>query len=570
MAVTDPAMSFDPDDRSASRRRDCRGMQARCLALPTPPAFATMDAMTATDSPRTPEEVLDFWLGTLGSAGGASRDNWRERMLKWRIGPFARSVEDRDFRNVQRDWCERVHLEGIDGPFSGREWETPSGTLAKIIVLDQFPRCVYRGTPLAYANDPVTGPMAKALCAAGRDMAEFNVMERFWIYVSLSHSEELELQELCVDRAIRWSADLVAAVPSGRRRINQYVGWSFIKAFIEHSEVLLAFGRFPHRNAILSREHKAGEPRYLADTARPRWSFTQPPRPDYFAILAALGRIGGGVDGRRIMPGTLAELHRAAGLPEHGPDTLMDVPGPGGVGVPFDTLYRHMLLRGKERAFAAVRRMPLVEDLFRQVKGLVLKDPGEPWPPRSAQHSVAPVIDVTALRAIVGDCARPEAFVGTMPVIAVADPERALSLVIGNDGSEIERLAREVGAFADGNGIGDRALFELQLVLEEWVMTTINYGYDTAAEHEIRIVLQFEEDGRTLRVDILDDGREFDPLAAEPELDVEAFLDDRVEGAGVAVRLMLGFADEVGYRRRDGFNHLSMEKRVLPPDAEGP
>ena len=516
---------------------------------------------------RTPEAVLDFWLGAMRSVAGASRDNWQERMLKWRIGPFARSAEDRDFFNAQRVWCEQIHLEGIDGFFAGPEWESPLGTLAKIIVLDQFPRCVYRGTPLAYANDPVTGRMAKAFCAANRDLAECNIMERFWIYVSLSHSEELELQELCVDRAIRWSDELVAAVPSGRRRINQYIGWSFIKAFIEHSDVLLVFGRFPHRNAILGREHKAGEPRYLADTARPRWSFTQPPHPDYFAILAALHRIDGGIDERCVRPETLAKLHRAANLPTDGPETLMDVPNLDSGGVPFDTIYRHMRLRNKERAFDAVRRVPLVEDLFQQIKTLVLRDPAEPWPPKSAQHSVVPVIDVAALRAIVGDSALSVAVTSKVPEIRIAAPETALRLVIRNDSSQIEHLAREVTTFADRNGIEDRSLFEIQLVLEEWIMTIINYGYDTAAEHEIRITLQFQEDSRTVLVDIVDDGREFNPLTTGPELDVEAFLDDRVEGAGVAVRLMLEFADEVNYRRQNGCNHLTMRKVVQPCEA---
>ncbi|MDE0695313.1 MAG: DUF924 family protein [Boseongicola sp.] len=524
--------------------------------------------MMTTILPKTPEAVLDFWMGPMRSVGGASRDGWRERMLKWRIGPFARSAEDRDFFNVQRHWCERIHLEGFDSFFAGREWETTMGTLAKIIVLDQFPRCVYRGTPLAYANDPVTGPMARSLCDADLDMAECNVMERFWVYVSLSHSEELEVQELCVSRAIRWSADLVAAVPSGRRRISQYVGWSFIRAFIEHSEVLLSFGRFPHRNAILGREHKAGEPRYLTDTARPRWSFTQPPHPGYFAILAALYRIGGNIDERCIRSETLAELHRAANLPADGPDTLMDVPGIGSGGVPFNTLYRHMHLRGKERALSAVRRMPLVEDLFRQIKGLILKDPRESWPPKSAQLSVEPVIDVAAMRAIVAGDAQPEVRIERLPEVAIADPDRALSLVIRNDSSQIELLAREVAAFADRNGVEDRVLFEIQLALEEWVMTIINYGYDTAAEHEIRVTLQLQEDDGTLFVDVVDDGREFDPLAAEPEADFEAFLDDRVEGAGVAVRLMLEFVDDIGYRRRNGCNHLTMQKSVRPCAAE--
>ena len=146
------------------------------------------------------------------SAGDASRDNWRDRMLMWRLGPFARSAEDKEFFTAQQDWCEQIHKEGIDGFFSDPEWETPKGMLAKLIVLDQFPRSVYRGTPAAYANDPVTVRMAEHLCTTARDMTEYNLMERMWVYVPLSHAEELALQELCVEKYVTWSRDLVAAV----------------------------------------------------------------------------------------------------------------------------------------------------------------------------------------------------------------------------------------------------------------------------------------------------------------------------------------------------------------------
>ncbi|MCY4488434.1 MAG: DUF924 family protein [Deltaproteobacteria bacterium] len=516
-----------------------------------------------TISPRTPEGVFNFWLGQMRSVGDASRDNWRDRMLMWRLGPFARSAEDREFFDAQRDWCEEIHKEGIDGFFSDPEWETPKGLLAKLIVLDQFPRSVYRGTPAAYANDPVTVRLAEHLCTTGWDMTEYNIMERMWVYVPLSHAEELALQELCVEKYVQWSRVLVAAVPSGRRRLNQFISWSFIKASIEHSDALLIFGRFPHRNAILGRGHKAGEPRYLSDPVRPLWTFTQPPRPDYFAVLGALCRFEDGLDENSIRPEPLAELHKAANLPLDGPDSLMDVFELGGDGaVAYTTLYRHMLLREKERAFEAVCRAPVVEDLFQQIKALILKDPDEPWPPKSAKYSVTPVIDVDAIHAVVTHTPPPVVEVEKTVEFAVADPNKAVSLVLKNDSAELERLTRETEGFAERHGFAGKALFEIQLALEEWVMNTINYGYNDAAEHEIRVYLQLEDDTRNLVVHIVDDGREFDPLAESLEPDFEAFLADRVEGGGVGVQLVLKFADGVKYRRQDGLNHLILNKGV--------
>lgn len=351
---------------------------------------------------RTPEALLDFWFGRMRDPEQATGDNWRERMVLWRIGPFARSTEDRRFLKAQREWCEQIHREGIDGFFSDPIWETPRGVLAKLIVLDQFPRSAYRGTPTAYDYGSIIEPLARDVCDRSWDLDEYNVIERMWVYMPFGHSEDLELQELCVDRFIRWHHDLLADVGPERRRINQFVSWSFIKAAIEHSEVLLIYGRFPHRNAILSRPHKGGEPRYLNNPMRPLWTFTQPPQPDYFSLLGALCRVEDGLDASCIRRETLASLHRVADLSTDPSRSLMDVFDIAGVDtVTYETLYRHMRLPEKMQVFDELCRSPQIADLTNRVKALILKDPDESWPPKSARHSVRPVIDVAALNAIV-------------------------------------------------------------------------------------------------------------------------------------------------------------------------
>ena len=235
-------------------------------------AGATSDMKTdenAGIAERSPEAVLDFWLGPLRTAADASRENWKQGMLRWRVGPFARSAEDQNYLRAQREWCEQMHREGLERFFRDPVWDTPQGFLAKLIVLDQFPRSVYRGTPLAYENDSLTASMSWQACEAGEVFTHYNVIERFWICAPLFHAEDLKLQERSVEIFSRWSADLVVEVPPERRRINQFVAWSFVKAIIEHSEALLLFDRFPHRNAVMQRPHRGGEPRYLADAMRP-------------------------------------------------------------------------------------------------------------------------------------------------------------------------------------------------------------------------------------------------------------------------------------------------------------
>ncbi len=351
---------------------------------------------------RTPEAVFDFWLGPMRDVGDTTEDNWRNGMLKWRVGVFARGSEDEGFREAQREWCEQIHLEGIDKFFADPIWSTPKGFLAKTIVLDQFGRCVYRGTPVAYANDPITNPMLKHICDQGWDIDEYNLVERMWVYVALSHPERRGMQELSVQKWTRWSADLVAASPPHLKKVNQYVSWYFIKSIIEHAEAVLVFGRFPHRNPIMNRPHKAGEVFYLTDAMRPLWSFTQPPRPDYFAILGALCRLEDGLEVGYVPKEALAALHRAANVNPDADYSAMDVFDlVEGDHAPFDMVYRHLRLAAKQQTLDSFCRMPMVADLIKQVTGVILKDPDDAWPPKSAKHSVPAVIDVPKMNEIV-------------------------------------------------------------------------------------------------------------------------------------------------------------------------
>ena len=351
---------------------------------------------------RTPEAVFDFWLGPMKSVEDTTEDNWRNGMLKWRVGVFARGSESESFREAQREWCEQIHQEGIDAFFSDPAWDTPKGFLAKTIVLDQFGRCVYRGTPVAYANDPITSPMLLKIIENGWDINVYNEVERMWVYVALSHPERREMQELSVEKWTRWSSDLVTASPAHLKKTNQHVSWYFIKSIIEHAEAVLIFGRFPHRNPIMNRPHKAGEVFYLTDAMRPLWSFTQPPRPDYFGILGALCRMQDELDVDSVPKEAVAALHRAASIDINESYSAMDVFDlTDGDTIPFARLYRHLRMNSKRQTFEAFCNIPMVADLVKQVTGVILKDPNDTWPPKSAKHSVPAVIDVPAVNEIV-------------------------------------------------------------------------------------------------------------------------------------------------------------------------
>ena len=525
---------------------------------------------TATIPERSPEAVLGFWLGPLRTAADASRENWQHGMLKWRIGPFARSAENQNALQAQREWCEEMHRDGLDRFFRDPAWETPKGWLAKLIVLDQFPRSVYRGTSLAFINDSITGPMALQACEAGRDISRYNVVERLWIYLTLAHAEDLSIQELSIERFIRWSEDLVAEAPPERRRINQFVGWSITKGALEHSEALLLFGRFPHRNAAMLRRHRGGEPRYLTDPMRPLWTFTQPPSPDYFALLGALRTMGDGLDENRVTRAALAGLLRAVGLsPEDraSPMGVFDLAGDDSV--PYPVLYRHLLLPEQARAFDGVRQMPLVVELMDAVKRLILKDGDLSWPPKSAKHSVEQAIDIAALEALV-DGERPagktargvpnEAGPRGDDAVRESVADRTLGLTVRNDRHELERVAAALDEFADQHRFAQEDRFQVQVCVEEILMYIVEHGYDDASAHDIEVSVEIDDNG-SLVIRTVDDGRELDPNSFMFQLSSDTILEETVVD-GLGLNLVRTYVDELDYRRESGRNYLRLHKKV--------
>lgn len=138
-----------------------------------------------------------------------------------------------------------------------------------------------------------------------------------------------------------------------------------------------------------------------------------------------------------------------------------------------------------------------------------------------------------------------------------------LRLVLKNDSFELGRLAEAFDAFADRHRISDEARFQLQLCSEEVVLNIINHGFDDGGEHEIQVCFEFRTDPRTITVNILDDGRKFDPLTQVPEPDLDAKLGDRAVG-GLGVHVVRTFMDGARYRHERGKNRLTLTKNLGP------
>jgi uncharacterized protein (DUF924 family) len=172
----------------------------------------------------TPQEVFDFWFEECG------RDQW-----------FKATTElDRDIRKRFRD----THL-ALSRDVS-EEWRaTPHSRLAAVIVLDQFPRNIYRTTPLAFATDGLALREAKLAVEAGADQ-QVSPECRTFFYMPFEHCEDLAEQ----DRAVA----LFRALGD-----EEYIDYA-----LRHHKVIAAHGRFPHRNAIVGRQSTVAELEYLA------------------------------------------------------------------------------------------------------------------------------------------------------------------------------------------------------------------------------------------------------------------------------------------------------------------
>jgi uncharacterized protein (DUF924 family) len=122
--------------------------------------------------------------------------------------------------------------------------ETADGALALLLVLDQFPRNMFRGSARAFAADPLARAVAGRAIAGGFDRLA-KLSERTFFYLPFEHSENLADQERCVALA-RATGDADA------------LKWAEL-----HAGIIRRFGRFPHRNAALSRVTTADEQAFL-------------------------------------------------------------------------------------------------------------------------------------------------------------------------------------------------------------------------------------------------------------------------------------------------------------------
>lgn len=133
--------------------------------------------------------------------------------------------------------------------------DSPKRRLALILLFDQVPRNAYRGTPAAFAFDREALALASEGIQLAADAA-LDPIERIFFYLPLEHAESLEAQ----DAAVAAFGRLVDEAPPGLREYCAYTA----KYAHKHRDLIVQFGRFPHRNAVLGRENTPAELEWLA------------------------------------------------------------------------------------------------------------------------------------------------------------------------------------------------------------------------------------------------------------------------------------------------------------------
>jgi len=131
------------------------------------------------------------------------------------------------------------------------------------------------------------------------------------------------------------------------------------------------------------------------------------------------------------------------------------------------------------------------------------------------------------------------------------------SIKIETRHDELDRVSAAVEELAEREDWPPEMVYRVTLVIEELVVNIINHGHDGGV-HDIEIAMASEPDALT--VEIIDDGRPFDPLSDAPEPDLDSLLEDRPVG-GLGIHLVRTMMDEVHYRREQDRNHTTLIAR---------
>ena len=198
-------------------------------------------------SPLTnPEAVIDFWFGPQpgGFSDAGTRKRWFasdpafDREISQKFGSLLQSAAT----GALAPWLDEA-----------------KGCLAFIVVTDQFSRQVHRGSVEAFATDPLALSAAREGVARGFDLA-LGYDQRAFFYLPFEHSESAEDQHTSVELFTHLAADTPGS--------HSHNAEETLRFALAHRDIVVQFGRFPHRNATLGRASTPAELEFLRTASR--------------------------------------------------------------------------------------------------------------------------------------------------------------------------------------------------------------------------------------------------------------------------------------------------------------
>jgi uncharacterized protein (DUF924 family) len=189
------------------------------------------------------DEILTFWFGALE---GRDDHDPSKSALWWK----GAKEDDDTIRERFGDSVGRA-LQGELDPWA----KSPRGCLALVILLDQFTRSLGRGTAEAFAGDRAAQKLCRAAIEAGLDR-ELRLVERAFFYLPLMHAEDREVARLSELTFSALSEEVAAASNKDLPDFRQHAR--------KHADIVLEFGRYPHRNELLGRTSTPEEEAFLA------------------------------------------------------------------------------------------------------------------------------------------------------------------------------------------------------------------------------------------------------------------------------------------------------------------
>ena len=190
----------------------------------------------------SPETLCEFWFGT----GQDDLDVIQQRSkLWWSKNPDV----DAEIKARFSSYLAKAAIGELE-----RWKQTPLGTLALILLTDQFSRNMYRDTAAAFAYDAIARTLCKQGIKDGIDQS-LRPIQRVFFYMPLEHSESLADQEHCLQLFQRLAAE---SEPRSKDAFERYIDFA-----VRHQDIIDRFGRFPHRNALLNRVSTPAEIEFL-------------------------------------------------------------------------------------------------------------------------------------------------------------------------------------------------------------------------------------------------------------------------------------------------------------------